>query len=191
MSGLSQDQEAMRAAIRKKAMIYGAVFGLIGAGLLWWMLGSQGMPIRAGAALLGGVAVGFATVNKSMKSSASSALCPACNAAFSISRSNRKETVTASQNMDKREEQDDGSVKLTTWVEDKIDVVETYTCASCKDATTKEFQITRKRDEETTVEAKLGSNKAGKSDKGGKSDRAKPDSGKKTGSASKSAAKKK
>ncbi len=102
--------------------------------------------------MLGGFAAGFATLRKSMSSGASDARCGACNAAFSISRSDRVEEVIGSEPKEKREEQDDASTEVTTWVEDKVAVKETYTCTSCGDETTKEFEITRRRDEETSVE---------------------------------------
>jgi len=152
MTDLSQEQQAMRAAIRKKAMIWGIILGLIVAGLVWWLLGSQGTAIRGGGAVLGGFVVGFATLRKSMSSGASSARCGACNAAFSIARSDRVENVIGSETKEEREVQDDGSVEVTSWVEEKVAVKETYTCASCGDNTEKDFETTRRRDEETRTE---------------------------------------
>ncbi len=173
MTQLSQEQEEMRAAIRKKAMTWGIVMGVIVAALVWWLLGSQSTALRGGGALIAGFAVGFTTLRKSMSSGADSARCPKCNAAFSISQTDSKEEVTSSEEKEEREEQEDKSTNVTKWVEDKVTVTETFTCASCGDVTQKESQLTRRRDEEKSTEpapAPKEDKKAGKSEgKSGKS----------------------
>lgn len=152
MSRLSTEQQELQASIKKSATIWGVIVGLITAGLVYWILGSQGSGIRMGAAALGGIVVAYAMYQKSFKSGSKSAQCEKCSAAFSITRTDSAETLASSEKLDKREEQDDGTIKVTTWTEEKYDVVDTYTCASCSDATTKEYQTTRRKDEEEVIE---------------------------------------
>jgi len=55
MTNLTSEQEALRASIKKSAIIWGVVLGLIIAGLAYWLLGSQGTGIRSGGAALAGL----------------------------------------------------------------------------------------------------------------------------------------
>ena len=151
MTQLSEEQQELQASIKKSSTIWAVVLGLITAGLVYWIMASQATMIRGGAAVIGGVIVAFAMYRKSFKSGAKSALCSSCNAAFSISRTDKVETLVASENKEEREVQEDGTTKVTTWVEEKYDVTDTYTCSACSDATTKEYQTTRRKDEKTEV----------------------------------------
>lgn len=151
MSQLSTEQEDLQASIKKSATIWGVILGLVVGGLVYWILSSQGGAIRAGGAIVGGLVVAYAAYAKSFKSGSKSARCTKCDAAFSITKSGTNETLASSNPMEKREEQDDGTTNVTTWTEEKYDVVDSYTCASCDDVTTKEYQVTRKKDEATEV----------------------------------------
>ena len=108
--------------------------------------------IRGGAAVIGGVVVAFAMYRKSMASGSKSAQCSKCNAAFSINRTDRVETVISTTDKEEREAQEDGSTEVKTWVEEAYSVLETFTCSKCGDVTTKEYQSTRRKDEKTEVE---------------------------------------
>ena len=152
MTQLSQEQQELQASIKKSSTIWAVIIGLITAGLVYWIMGSQTSMIRGGAAVIGGVVVAFAMYRKSFKSGSKSALCSSCNAAFSISRTDKVETLVASENKEEREAQEDGTTKVTTWVEEKYDVTDTYTCSACSDTTTKDYQTTRRKDEKTEVE---------------------------------------
>ena len=150
MSDLSQDQVEKRAAIQKSATIWGGIVGVLAGLIALWLLGGQGAAIRYGGAVAVAVIAGYLVFSASFKSGSKSAQCEKCGAAFSRSRSDHVETLASSENKEKREEQEDKSTKVTTWIEDSLDVVDTYTCAKCGDNTTKAYKTTRKRDEKTT-----------------------------------------
>lgn len=152
MSGLSQDQVEKRAEIQKSATIFGAIIGGIAGLLAIWLLGGQGSAIRYGGAIVIAGVVGYLVFNASFKSKAKTAACEKCGAAFSRTRTDHVETLKSSAPKEEREEQEDKSTKVTTWTEDTFDVVDTYTCGKCNDATTKTYETTRRRDEETIVE---------------------------------------
>ena len=151
MTGLSQEQLEKRASIKKSATIWGVIVGAIAGLLAMWLLGSQGSAVRFGGAAVIGLVAGFLVFRASFSSGAKSAKCGKCSATFSISRTDRAETLASSEAREEREEQPDKSTKVTTWTEERYDVVDTYTCASCGDATTKEYQTTRRRDENSEV----------------------------------------
>lgn len=152
MTQLSEEQQELQASIKKSSTIWAVIIGLITAGMVYWIMSSQATMIRGGAAVIGGAIVAFAMYRKSFKSGSKSARCTSCDAAFSISRTDKSETLVVSENKEEREAQEDGSTKVTTWVEEKYDVTDTYTCSACSDATTKEYQTTRRVDEKTEVE---------------------------------------
>jgi len=199
MSRLSQDQIEKRASIQKTATIWGGVVAVIVGLIAIWALSGQGAGIRFGGAGIGAVIAGFLVHRASFNSGAKSAKCAKCNAAFSISRTDRHETLAGSEPKEQREEQEDKSVKVTTWTEETYDVADTYTCAKCGDATTKTYQTTRRKEEAETIEpapkvldkkapAESGTEKnadlkaSGKSAKAAKDTAdAKPDSGKSAG----------
>lgn len=152
MPELSQEQADLRAKIQNTATIWGAVVGVIAGGLALWLLSGQGSAVQYGGALVVAAAAGFLVNRASFNSGAKSAKCQACGAAFSRSRTDRKEVLSGSASKEDREDQPDGSVKVTKWIEERYDVTDTYTCSNCGDETTNEYQITRRRDEETIVE---------------------------------------
>ena len=152
MTDLSQDQVEKRASIEKTAMIWGVVVGVIAGLLALWVLSGQGGAVRwGGAVVIGGVA-GFFVRRASFNSGAKSAKCGQCGAAFSRSRTDRQEALAGSEAKEEREDQADGSVKVTTWTEETYDVTDTYTCAKCGDAEVKTYQTTRRKDETSVVE---------------------------------------
>ncbi len=152
MAGLSQDQIETRDALKKSATITGAIVGVIVGLLLLWILGGQGAALRFGGAIVVGGAVGVLVSRASFNAKAKDAKCAACGAAFSRSRTDRAETLVASAPKEERAEQDDGSVKVTTWTEETYDVAETFTCANSGDAAVETHQTTRRKDEETVTE---------------------------------------
>ncbi len=104
-----------------------------------------------GAAVLGGVVVAFSMYRKSFASGSKSAQCSKCNTAFSISRTDRAETVTSTTDKEERNAQEDGSTEVKIWVEERYTVLETFTCSKCSDVTTKEHHSTRRKEEKTEV----------------------------------------
>ena len=119
--------------------------------------------------------VGFLVFRSSFNSGSKTAQCEKCSAAFSRSKTDTAETVLSSENKEEREEQEDRSTKVTTWVEDKVQVVDSYTCAKCGDVTTKTYETTRRRDEAKVIEPFV--------DAKGSAQVAEPGAGKKSGSA--------
>ncbi len=152
MSELSENQEELRRSIQKSAIIWGLVLGVIAGLIAYWIMGSQTPNVRLGGSVVLGAGAGFAIFRWIFNSRARSAKCTKCGAAFSISRTNREETLVSSEEKEEREKQEDGSTKVNRWKEEKFDVVETYECSSCADVTTKTSQTTRRRDEESIVE---------------------------------------
>jgi uncharacterized membrane protein YgcG len=152
MSQLSQEQELKRAAIQKTATIWGGIVAVLVGLLLIWVLGSQGPALRFGGAVVAALVAGGLVFKASFKSGAKSSECATCGAPFSLTRSDRSEVLASSEPREEREEQEDKSTKVTTWTEEVYDVTETYTCSKCDDITTKQFQTTRRKDEESIVE---------------------------------------
>ncbi len=153
---LTAEQEAKRQQLLKSSIIGGGIVGLIVAGIAFWIMRDQGMAIRAlGSVAAGGLAaagLGW----KNFNSSAREARCEKCGAAFSVSRTDRSETLTDTQEKEERKEKDDGSIEITRWTEEEYDVIETYTCSSCGNVTTKEFTTTKRRNETTQTKAPAG-----------------------------------
>jgi len=190
MPNLSQEQEEMRQSIQKAAMITSIIMALLTAGLAFWLLAGQSGWIRIGGASLAGLVVLLAVFKWRFIANSKSAQCEKCSAAFSITKSDHIETLKSSTAKDTREKQEDGSVEVTTWLEEVFDVVDTYTCAKCSDVKTKEYTTTRKKDEKTTVEPaalKKAAKKSTNAKTGAKQKTAAGTKGaKKTGGASKS-----
>lgn len=152
MTKLSAEQEALKASIQKSAIIWGVILGLIAAGIAYWALGGQGPALRMGGAAAIGAAVLGLIASWRMKANSTAAACGKCGATFSITRTDRAEEVKSSEPKETREAQPDYSTKVTTWVEDTIEVTDTYTCAKCSDTTTKKYPRTVKRDEVEAIE---------------------------------------
>ncbi len=152
MADLSADQLELKASINKSATIWGAVLGVIVAIIAWLVLGSLDSPVRAIGALVLGGAAGFGIYRWQFGSQSKSAQCGKCNAAFSITRTDRKETEAGREDKVERKPQDDGSTEVTRFTEVKFDVVDTYTCGSCSDVTTKKYQVTRRENVQTKVD---------------------------------------
>jgi len=153
MSGLSQEQQDLKDSIKKSSTIWAVVVGLVTVGIIYWILNSQTSGVRMAAAALSGVAVAISMYRKSFASGSKSARCGKCDAAFSITRTDRVETVISTEDKEEREPQEDGSTSVKTWGEEKYSVLETYTCSKCQDVTTKTYDATRRKDEKTEVEA--------------------------------------
>lgn len=151
MTDLSSEQIEKRASIQKSATIVGAIVGVIVALIALWALGGQGAAIRFGGAILVGGGVGFLAYRGSYKANAKSAACESCGAPFTRSRTDRTETPTGSEEKEAREDQEDGTTKVTTWIEETFDVTETFTCAKCNDVTTKTHSSSRRTDEEEMI----------------------------------------
>lgn len=166
MTQLSDDQQSLRSSIKRNAIVWGLVLGLIIAGLAYWI--SSNPIIAAGGGLL--CAAGL--YKKFMSSGAKGAKCAKCNAGFSVSRTDKTETLIKSEARESRKELENGDTEITTWVEEMFDVDDTYSCSKCDDTTHKTYQSTRKRDEETVVKSSAkksaensGTNSQGKSKK--------------------------
>ena len=170
MTDFTDDQAERRAGIQKSATILAVIVGAVLGLIALWLLGGQGGAIRYGGAIAVALGAAFGVYRANFNAQSKSAQCGACGAAFSRSRTDRAETIVASEAKEERETMEDGSKKVTTWVEDKVDVVDSYSCAKCGDVETKEYQVTRKRDEEEQVfaapEPKADSGKKA-ADKGG------------------------
>jgi len=152
MSQLSQDQAALKASITKAALIWGVILGALAGGVIYMLNDELAQPMRSiiGAGVFAVIAA-LIFVWRS-KANSKSAQCEKCGAAFSITRTDRAEEVKSSEPKETREAQPDYSTKVSTWVEDKVEVTDTYACAKCGDTTTKQHTKTVKRDEAETVE---------------------------------------
>lgn len=156
MAELSAEQEELRRSIQKSAIIWALVIGGIAGAVAYWLLGSQGQTVRTVAALVVGGGAGFLMFRQVFGSKAKEAKCEKCGAAFSTTRTNKQETLVSSEEKETRERQDDGATKFSRWTEEKFDVVETYECSSCGYISTRQSQITRRKDEESVIEQPHG-----------------------------------
>ena len=147
MGNLSSEQLELKQSITKSAVIWGAILGCIAGAITFWLTADMTPENRTQITGMVAGGVGFLLFLLISRSRAKSSKCEKCSASFSISRSNREENLVSSEEKSEHEKLDKGGSKLTTWIEEKIDVVETYTCSSCNNITTKNFQITRKKDE--------------------------------------------
>ncbi len=166
MSNLSQDQEALKASITKSAAIWGIILGALIGGVVYMLNDEFAGPMRA--AIGGGVFVvvaGLIFVWRK-KANSAAATCGKCSATFSISRTDRAEDVLSSEPKETRIAQPDYSTKVTTWLEEVVEVTDTYTCAKCGDTETKVSQRTVKKDEKEEIEPAPVKNKP-KEDEGG------------------------
>lgn len=147
MTNLSEEQEALKNSITKSALIWGLVLGVIAGAITFWLTGEMASSERAQTTGFVAGGVGFVLFLFNSWRGKKSSKCAKCSATFSISRTGREETLVSSEEKSEHEKLEGGGSKLSEWMEDKLDVVETYNCSSCDDETTKEYQITRKRDE--------------------------------------------
>jgi hypothetical protein len=174
MTGLSDSQTALSAKIKRSALIWGVIAGLVVGGIAYWLLSGQAPALRSAASAGVAALVAIFARQKSIASGSAQSRCNACNTPFSITRTDRSETLTGSQDMEKTETLEDGSTKTTTWIAEEYEVTETWTCAKCGDITHKHSTSNRKRDETETlrqaVDAKTGdTTKQAKQGKPGKS----------------------
>jgi len=149
MAELSNEQQELKASIQKSAIIWGLVLGLLVGLIAYWLLGDQENIVRIGGTAILGVGVVIVTFRSKFRTGAKLARCAECGATFSISRSNREEILISSEEKSQYEKLDSGGSKLTEWVEEKYDVLETYACSKCGNESIKEFQTTRRKDQTT------------------------------------------
>ncbi len=152
MPELSAEQQALKASIRKSALIWGLILGALVGGFVYMLNDELAQPLRS---LVGGgvfaVIAGVIFVWRS-KANAGAATCKKCNAAFSISRTDRSEKTLSSEPKETRDAQPDHSTKVTTWLEEVIETTDTYTCSKCGDITTKVSTRTEKKDLKEEIE---------------------------------------
>ena len=152
MTELSQDQAALKSKIRTSAFIWADILGLIAGGITYLATSSMETTMRVGLAIIVFAVVAGLIFMWRYKANSASATCPNCSATFSITRTDRAENTLSSEPKETRDAQPDHSTKVTTWIEDKIEVTDTYTCAKCANATTKQYTRTVKRDEKEAIE---------------------------------------
>jgi len=152
MAKLSADQQALKDSIKKSALIWGIILGLIAAGIAYWALGGQGQAMRMGGAAAAGAVVLGLIFSWRMKANSAAAVCGKCNTSFSIKRTDHTEIVALTEPKETRDAQPDYSTKVVKWVEDTVAVTDTYTCAKCGDTTVKKYNKTVKRDESEVIE---------------------------------------
>lgn len=149
---LSDEQIALEKKIKKSARTWGIVLGTIAGLITLSLVSGLNTFVWAGAGAAVGLAVGFGIFKWRYGANSGAAKCAKCSAAFSISRTDKVETLTGSVNEESREDIEGGATKVTTWTEEQYNVVETYTCSKCADETVKEYQTTRRKDEKEEVE---------------------------------------
>lgn len=147
MSNLSSEQQDLKKSIARSAIIWAVILGFVAGAIAFWLTGDMTADNRTQITGMVAGGVGFLLFWLISRSGAKSSKCEKCSASFSISRSNREEILVSSEEKSEHEKLENGGSKLTTWTEEKLDVVETYTCSSCDNITTRNFQITRKKDE--------------------------------------------
>lgn len=147
MSNLSSEQQDLKNSIRKSAIIWGVILGGVAGAITFWLTADMAQDNRTQITGMVAGGVGFLLFWLISRSGAKSSKCEKCSASFSISRTNREENLVSSEEKSEHEKLENGGSKLTTWIEEKFDVVETFACSSCDNITTKNSQTTRKKDE--------------------------------------------
>ena len=147
MRNLTEKQRELKSSIVKSAIIWGSILGMIAGAVTFWLTGDMSPANRTQITGMVAGGVGFLLFLLISRSAAKSAKCEKCSAAYSISRTDRKETLLSSEDKSEHEKLENGGSKLTTWKEEKYEVLETFTCSRCGNVTTKISQLTRKKDE--------------------------------------------
>ena len=152
MPDLSPEQAALKASIQKSALIWALILGALVGGFIYMLNDEFAQPMRA---LIGGdtfIAIASLIFFWRSRANSAAATCPNCNAGFSISRTGRVEKTLSSAQKETRDAQPDYSTKVVTWVEETIEITDTYTCAKCGDTTTKINQRTNAKDRKEKIE---------------------------------------
>lgn len=149
---LTDEQIALEKKIKKSARTWGIVLGVIAGLITLSLVSGMNTFIWAGAGAVVGLAVGLGIFKWRYSAKSGAAKCEKCGAAFSISQTDKTETLTGSIKDESREDLEGGATKVTTWTEEKYTVVETYTCSKCANETEKEYQSTRRKDEKEEIE---------------------------------------
>ncbi len=152
MTELSVDQEQIHANVKKSARTTGIVVGLLAGLIALWALKGQSTPVWIGGAAGIGLIVAFVIYRWRYRAKSDAAVCESCNAKFAVSRTDHTETLIGTASKQEEEEQENGEVKVTSWTEETFSVTDTYTCAKCGHATTKEYETSRR--ENVTEEIK-------------------------------------
>ena len=152
MDALSPEQQALKSKITTGAIIWGVVAGLIVALLAFWLLGNAGDLVRwIGSIVLGGGA-GYGAYRWSYNSGVAKAVCQKCGTAFGIREVERSEHLIGSEQRQKiealkpRTKMDRGTKKVTTWLEEKVEVTAIDECFKCHDRTERKWTTTREKD---------------------------------------------
>jgi len=151
MTNLTAEQESLRDSIKKSATIWAIALGLIVGAIAYFLLGSQGFNLQAGGGALAGLLTAGGIYRKNISSGTADAKCAKCNAAFSVTRIDRQETLLDSTPKKERKELENGDIETKTWTEELYDVEDTFECSSCNAITYETHHSTRQKDVETTV----------------------------------------
>jgi hypothetical protein len=156
MSALTPEQQQLRTKIFTGAIILGVIVSLVVALLVFWLSGNAGEIMRWLLTLVLGAAAGFFAYRWSYNSGVAKAVCQKCGTAFGIREVERHEQVIGTEQRQKIERAraasklDRGTNKVTTWTEEKVEVVAVDECFNCHDRTERKWTRTREADKRET-----------------------------------------
>ncbi len=156
MDSLTPEQQGLKTKIRTGAIIWGIVSGLVVALLAFWLLSNAPDIIRWLLTIVLGGGTGFFIYRWTYNSGVTKAICKQCGTAFGINEVERHEQVIGSEQRQKIErvkggnKMDRGTNKVTTWIEEKVEVIAVDECFKCHNRTERKWTTTREVDKRET-----------------------------------------
>lgn len=156
MDALTPEQQSLKSRITTGAIIWGVVAALVVALLTFWLAANTPEFVRWGLTLVLAAGIGFFVYRWRYNSGVAKAVCRKCGTAFGIREVERHEQVTGSEQRQKIEpargasKMDRGTNKVTTWTEEKVEVIAIDECFKCHDRNERKWTITREADKRET-----------------------------------------
>ncbi len=157
---MSTDQTAIQQSIYKSARNTGIGFGVVSGLISLWALSGQPTAVWIGSSIAVAGIVGFGIYKWRYGANSDATNCEKCGAKFALSSSDKSEKISGSEAKEETELLDDGTTKITRWLEEKYLVTESFSCAKCQDITVKEYNRTRRKNVAEEIIPKSPSSKA-------------------------------
>lgn len=148
---LTPEQQGLKTKITTNAVITGVIVGLVVALLAFWLSGNLGDVWRWILVVVLGLGAAFLTYRLRYNSGVARSVCPKCGTAFGIREIERHEDVLGLEQKRKIEpikgdKTGRGLNKVTTWTEEKVEIIAVDECFNCHHRTERKWQISRDKD---------------------------------------------
>ncbi len=160
MNALTVEQQALKTKIRTSAVIWSIIAALVVALIVFLVAGNAADWLRWGLTIVLGAGAGFLVYRNRYNSGVAKAVCKKCGTAFGIREVERREEVLGTEQRRKiepiRASEKTGRPlnKVTTWTEQKVEIIAVEECFNCHDRTERKWTVTRDADKlETEVPA--------------------------------------